>query len=218
MSSTKKAGPEKTRQSEKKKETRVYTQPEVTAITNKYWDVVCLPLLGFGLLFIGVALIVIGIVENIEDLIILGCLLGAGCVVFFFLMYTAICRPRCQRNMVMSYDLDKLNARPTSGESQASAALTDYGYYNVAYDNTDDVVKRGLPSDKELYGKMRSFMGTPATTKDVTINYETPDTPPPPRVVFPSGVGDKSDSTYNMDFNQMMSSTNKQDVSTLELL
>ncbi|KAL4240515.1 hypothetical protein ACF0H5_001306 [Mactra antiquata] len=221
MPPKKKGGPE-TKQPDKKRETRVHSTPVVTKLTTQYWDIFCLPVLGCGLLIIGVVLVVLGIVNNLADLILLGCILGAGCVIFFVLLYTTVCRPKLQRNSVNSFDLDKGRSKTNGSEM---SALTDYAYYNVSYDHVDDVViqnkEKAILTESVLYGeKMRTNLGTPATTKDVTFNYDDGDsTPPPPRIALPSRLSSgQTNATYSMDFDKMMETKNKNEISSIELL
>lgn len=212
----KKPAQEKIKFSEKKS-VHVYASTPYSTSGDKKWNIVCLPLLGFSLVGLGLTLIIIGAVKDIEDLVLLGCIFSVGSTVFFVLMYTAVCRPVCQRNIVQTFDLvdTKKEVRPNSNKPTGTV---DTEYYNTAFDHDEDLIReksRQKPSENQLYGeKMRSFLATPATTTDVTFYTDDPGTPPPPRLALPSDPGDKKNAVFTMDVTKEMT----KDISQLELL
>jgi hypothetical protein len=199
-----------------KKNVRVYAPATLKSTIDKKWSIICLPLLGFFLVAFGLALIIVGAVKNIEDLILLGCIFGAGSLIFFFLLYTSVCRPMCQRNVIETFDMVEKShdLRPTSGKSSAE-------YYNAAFDPKEDLVNaknKPQPTENDLYGeKMRSFLATPMTTSGVLLYSDSPDTPPPPRIALPSDPGDSKQSVFTMDVDDNLKDKSH-DISQLELL
>lgn len=209
-----------------KKHIKVYADvPQILATDDKKWNTMCLPFLGFSVLAFGLALIIVGVVKNIEDLIILGCLFSVGSMIFFVILYATCCRPMFQRNIIQTFDSlqthdTQSHTRPLSDYS-AKAKLSDQDYFNSGFDPNEDLVSarnRPQPSENQLYGeKMRSFLATPATTADVHFFNEDQDTPPPPRLALPSEPGDKTNSVYTMDIDQALQGKSKE-MSNLELL
>lgn len=203
-----------------KKTVHVFTANHYTTNSDRKWNVICLPLLGCSLLAFGLTLVIVGSVKDIEDLIILGCIFGIGSVVFFFIMYTAVCRPMCQRNIIQTFNMvDK--SKDTRPSSNKSTTHSDLEFYNTAFDPYEDLMKaktRPQPTEDQLYGeRMRSFLTTPATTSDVTFYNDAPGTPPPPRLALPSDVGSKDNPVYTMELSKDMTQKS-QDISRLELL
>lgn len=207
--------------SEKKHVRVFYDGSQTYGNDDKKWNTICLPGLGFSLLGLGVALIIVGIVNNIEDLIIIGSLFSFGSLAFFAMWYAIVCRPMCQRNVVQTFDAleNRKHERPLS-EYSAKIEYSEQDYYNSGFDPNEDLIpskNRPQPSENQLYGeRMRSFLATPATTSDVLFN-ENQGTPPPPRVALPSEPGDKKNSVYTMDINEALEGKRKE-ISDIELI
>lgn len=207
-----------------KKNIRVYAlTPYTTTIDT--WNILCLPCLGGFLLAFGSALVVVGAILNIGDLIIIGCIFGIGSTIFFAMMYLTVCKPMCQRNIVQTTDMDQSSGdygstRPMS-EIGRSSRLVDADFYNDAFDPNEDLItakNRQQPSSNQLYGEqIRSFLATPATAADVTFYDDFTGTPPPPRLALPSEPGDSRNAVFTMDVEKEMTRKTKE-MSHLELL
>ena len=145
------------------------------------WSATFLPSVGVILLALGIALVILGSVRGQGDLILLGVIFMAGGVLFFGIMYTAVCRPFCHRNQVENYTYIE-NVQQTDIPKRPMSEPPDY----PSNQHMDVDYKRAKfqPRDSALYSNIsRSFLASPATTKDV--NFEDGlETPPPPRVAL----------------------------------
>lgn len=178
------------------------------------WSAVILPTFSVLLLGGGIACIIVGGVMNIPDLFVLGAMLLIGAVVFGFMTFVAVCRPCCSRNQVSTFeDFETTHAYMPASTSK----FTDY--FNADFD--EDLTEAGNkpgPPEKELYGKARSKLSTPATVTNVHFESETDTSygsPPPPPVAIPSETGERNP-VHNVDVDTAVK--RDQDISELELL
>ena len=147
---------------------------------NNVYRVVCLSVIGIILVGVGIALVVVGDLNDIQDSIIVGAIfMGAG-VIFVIMIFAAVTRPnRYTRNKVSSRDDD-------SPEDDANTIDYSKGYLrnqDVEVENPDIVFKKNRPSEVNLYGhygdeKLKIHIPEPEVVYDVSV--------PRPIVTFPN--------------------------------
>ncbi|XP_052784216.1 uncharacterized protein LOC128220020 [Mya arenaria] len=197
-----------------KKNTRVYAQTHSPQhFVERKWNICCLPLLALILIALGIILIILASVNDVPDLYLLGAIFLFGSVVFFGMMYMSICRPRCERNVVNNYAMTSSTKPFKDMKSPLEPAFK--GYYNTNFEKDDIDDMQSAPTENTLYDhRMRSFLATPATVKDVRFENGTP---PPPRLALPAEPGSTGNPVFTKEI-QRQTSADDREMSDLELL
>lgn len=145
---------------------------------NRLYTIVCLLIIGVVVFGGGIALVVVGDLEDIEDFIIIGGLfLGLGAL-FLLLIALTLLKPIRDRKKIANKESTKKSVNDKNGYIDEQDAQID---------SPDDVKRRPKPSSDQLYGydKVRIHLPGPEIVPPSKHKTTLPP-PPPPAVAHPS--------------------------------
>lgn len=145
---------------------------------NRLYTIVCLLIIGGVVFGGGIALVVVGDLEDIEDFIIIGGLfLGLGAL-FLLLIALTLLKPIRDRKKIANKESTKKSVNDKKGYIDEQDAQID---------SPDDVKRRPKPSSDQLYGydKVRIHLPGPEIVPPSKHKTTLPK-PPPPAVAHPS--------------------------------
>lgn len=151
---------------------------------NRLYTIVCLLIIGAVVFGGGIALIVVGDLEEIEDFIIIGGLfLGLGAV-FLLLIALTLLKPIRDRKKI-------------ANEDSAKKAVNDKKGYldeqDAQIDSPDEVKRRPKPSSDQLYGYDKVTIHLPGPEIVPPSKHKTKLPPPPPPVIAHPSQGTSQD-------------------------
>lgn len=151
---------------------------------NRLYTIVCLLIIGGVVFGGGIALVVVGDLEDIEDFIIIGGLfLGLGAL-FLLLIALTLLKPIRDRKKIANKESTKKSVNDKKGYIDEQDAQID---------SPDDVKRRPKPSSDQLYGYDKVRIHLPGPEIVPPSKHKTTLPPPPPPVVAHPSQGASQD-------------------------
>lgn len=151
---------------------------------NRLYTIVCLLIIGGVVFGGGIALVVVGDLEDIEDFIIIGGLfLGLGAL-FLLLIALTLLKPIRDRKKIANKESTKKSVNDKKGYIDEQDAQID---------SPDDVKRRPKPSSDQLYGYDKVKIHLPGPEIVPPSKHKTTLPPPPPPVVAHPSQGASQD-------------------------